>query len=86
MQSVELKINVEDELIEQIGLDSIKKYLEKAASDYQLQLIAKKIAGHLGNDSQIDDDFRQAKIEAWAEYKETYMPLHLKEALNRKEK
>ena len=83
MQTLELKINVDDELITRAGVDSLRNYLEKAAENFKFNLIAEQLREVVGMETQIDTDFQAAKREAWAEYKEKYLPEHLKEVVSR---
>ncbi len=78
MQTLELKINITDELIAQAGVDSLRNYLEKATENFKFNIIASQMREIVGNESQIDADFQIAKKEAWAEYKEKYLPESLK--------
>ncbi|MDZ7934162.1 MAG: hypothetical protein U5M51_04175 [Emticicia sp.] len=86
MQTLELKINIEDEVIAQAGVESLRIYLEKAAENFKFNTIASQLREIVGNEEQIDADFQIAKKEAWETYKEKYMPDSLKEVINRREK
>ena len=85
MTTLELKINVADELIAQAGVASLKNYLEQAAENFQVDLLAQKIRPIVGDDEKIDTDFQQAKKQAWDEYKARYMPEHLQQVVQRRE-
>jgi hypothetical protein len=82
MQTLELKINVEDEIITQAGVESLRIYLEKATENFKFNTIASQLRDIVGSDKQLDADFQIAKKEAWAEYKENYLPDSLKEVVN----
>jgi hypothetical protein len=86
MTTLDLRIKVTDELLMQAGLESLKAHLEKAAENFQLELLAPKIKEMVGNDDKIDADFQEAKTQAWEEYKHKYLPKHLVEVVRHNEK
>ena len=85
MTTLELKINVADELIAQAGVASLKSYLEQAAENFQIDLLAQKIRPIVGNDEKINADFQLAKKQAWDEYKVKYLPEHLQQIIQRRD-
>ena len=86
VQTLEIKLDITDELIAQAGVDSLKNYLMQSAESFKLELLAQKLRNVVGNEEQIDADFQDAKKLAWAEYKEKYLPEHLKGIVNQHEK
>lgn len=86
MQTLEIKLDITDDLIAQAGVNSLKDYLERAAESFKLNLLAEKVREEVGNEFKVDADFQDAKKVAWEEYKEKYLPEHLKEVVNRREK
>jgi ERCC4-related helicase len=85
MQTLEIKLDIADELIAQVGIDALKKYLNEAAESLKTQLLAEKLRESVGDEKQIDDDFGNAKKQAWDDYKAKYLPQHLKAIVKKRE-
>ena len=86
MQTLEIKLDIADDLIAQAGIEALKKYLTQAAETFKVQLLAQKLKEQIGGESQMDADFRQAKQDAWTDYKTQQLPEHLKAVVERREK
>ena len=86
MQTLEIKLDITDDLIAQAGVEALKKYLNQAAETFKVQLLAQKLKEQIGDEWQIDADFRKAKQDAWSDYKTQQLPDHLKAVVERREK
>ena len=85
MTTLDIKIDIKDELIAQAGVESLKMYLEQAAQQFQMDLLAQRIKKIAGTDKEIDADFQEAKKQAWKEYKDRYLPENLQQIVQDKE-
>jgi len=74
MATIEIKVN--KELVEKVGLESVKEYLEKQLKLLKLQMLSKEIKTAIDESGlDIDKEFKNAKTEAWQEYKEKYLTI-----------
>ena len=78
MTTLTINIDVEDSVIENAGEDYLKDYIQEQVKAYRAQVLGKEIRQAIDDSGvDIDKEFKEAKKEAWKEYKNE----HLKDIL-----
>ena len=78
MTTLTINIDVEDSVIENAGEDYLKGYIQEQVKAYRAQVLGKEIRQAIDESGvDIDKEFKEAKKEAWKEYKNE----HLKDIL-----
>ncbi len=69
-----IKMEVDDDLVKEVGLTSVKEYIEGQLSYLKLHYLSKKI-GQALKESKIDYEKELEKVRkaAWKEYQEKYL-------------
>ena len=70
-----IQLDIEDTLVQTIGLQAIQAFMERQLSFLRVRYLGKKITQAIEQaEFDHDKELEEARQEAWQEYKTTHLP------------